>query len=694
MEECLLKGVQVRKSAIGILVLVVLTLCGRSTAQDFSTTLKSADAAFAERDYSTARSLYERAIREGAQLDSDLPRARNLASSYLSATPSETSKAVQWLQTAVRLDPQADGMRLQLCRLMLNTGDTGGAVQNYRALVERHPQSSDYVLGLASALRQDGKSDAALKLLKDTVDKYPNLNVVRVEYARGLNFVREFSEARRQFQKVLDYDPNDLIAQVGMAKSMSYDGDQEGALVEYDRILRAHPGLYDAMIGKAFALLWSGHMEEARELLQKGLARHPDDREVRDALNSLPKGRSIAANIPEPAPYVPPAATPEPAVPNAPVETHQAVFGNAAMEPRTIAPPKSAKNHGKNTKTAGAPESVAVTPLSEAKVEANVPAASDGYLGTLYAAIAVMFVLLALAAVTLWNLQKARKAEQVAAEQARREEFVAGAVHVNGAAMIVAGNSRRLNDLLSKPKAQREPVVIEYTPKTPKPVLEEEPLMSAEMSSVMDSPKSAEAMKVDDSAVVPEVAGIYQTEASKVVEIAPQIVPVATEPIFEAHVVAPMTAVVKPAKAEMIGQEVLIVGGLPSVVQLQCRWLSSQTHDCRPLLVRDWTTAADRIAAAPPAVIVLNSGSDDRWTSMRMLAWIVEHHPELRHRVIAVTTADHFPANCKDLVLCEPIDAREWQQKLAIAMAASQSEMRVAIGEGMRMHSAGYSVRQ
>src|SRR3569833_1689784 len=126
-------------------------------------------------------------------------------------------------------------MRLQLCRLMSNTGDTGGAVQNYRALVERHPQSSDYVLGMAVALRQDGKSDAALKLLKDTVDKYPNLNVVRVEYARGLNFVREFSVARRQFQKVLYNDPIDLIAQVGMAKSMSYDGGRGGARGEDDR---------------------------------------------------------------------------------------------------------------------------------------------------------------------------------------------------------------------------------------------------------------------------------------------------------------------------------------------------------------------------------------------------------------------------------------------------------------------------
>jgi tetratricopeptide (TPR) repeat protein len=673
----------VRKSAIGILVLVVLTFGARSMAQDFSSTLKSADTAFAERDYSSARTLYERAIREGAPLDSDLPRARNLASAYLSATPTETSKAIQWLQTVVRLDPQADAMRLQLCKLMLNTGDTGGAVQNYRALVERHPQSSDYVLGMASALRQDGKSDAALKLLKDTVDKYPNLNVVRVEYARGLNFVREFSEARRQFQKVLDSDPNELIAQVGMAKSMSYDGDQEGALIEYERILRAHPGLYDAMIGKAFALLWSGHVDEARELLQKGLARHPDDREVRDALNSLPKGSGNAASAPAAAPYVPAVAAPTTNA-AAPGETHPAVFGNAAMGPRTIAPPKSGKAHGKNAQAA-APENVATAPVELPKA-AKTFDGSEGNVTSLYAAMVVMFVLLAFAGVNLWSVQKAQKAEQSAAEQARREEFVAGAVGMNGAAMIVAGNSRQLNDLFTPQKPKREPVVIEYTPKPPIHAFEEEPLMSAEMSSVMDAPKWPEAKRVEELPIV----------SKPMIDIAAAAATELKSPISEPVVreTPACTSIDAPMAAQVIAQEVLIVGGLPSVVQLQCRWLSSQTHHLRPLLVRDWTTAADRLAAAPPAVIVLNSGSDDRWTSMRMLAWIAEHHPELRRRVIAVTTADHYPSNCEDLVICEPIDSREWQQKLMTALAASRSEIQMAMSEGMRIHATGYSVRQ
>ena len=139
----------------------------------------------------------------------------------------------------------------------------------------------------------------------------------------------------------------------------------------------------------------------------------------------------------------------------------------------------------------------------------------------------------------------------------------------------------------------------------------------------------------------------------------------------------------QPIHTRMNMTEVLIVGGLTSVVQLQLRWLGAQIHDLKPVLERDWVAAAKKIAQAPPAIIILNSGSDDRWTSMRMFSWIVANHPELRRRVIAVTTADHYPAESDDLVICEPIDAREWQQRVIAAIEASKTDVNLA-----NLHSA------
>jgi hypothetical protein len=132
--------------------------------------------------------------------------------------------------------------------------------------------------------------------------------------------------------------------------------------------------------------------------------------------------------------------------------------------------------------------------------------------------------------------------------------------------------------------------------------------------------------------------------------------------------------------------EVLIVGGLASVVQLQLRWLSTQIHDFKPVLERDWSEAASRIGQSVPSIIILNSGSDDRWTSMRMFSWIVAHHPELRRRVIAVTTADHYPGESDDLVVCEPIDSREWQQKVMAAVEAAKRDVNLASMPGVRFN--------
>lgn len=267
-------------------VLLVAPFC--RAAQNIASTVQQADMAVAQRKFNRARSLYERALTEGASFQNDPPHARNVAAAFFSSSPPDLVNGIKWLRQAVALEPRADGLRAQLAGFLLLSGDAEGAIAHYRVLVDAHPQSSEYVLGLARALRAAGRSDAALELLHRTVTAYPNLVPVRVEYARRLNFEKQFAEARRQFAAVLAIDPGNVIAQVGSAKAISFAGDQETALALYDRILRRHPGLYDAIVGKAFSLLWSGRTAEARPLLEQAVRRHPEDNEVRDALNALP----------------------------------------------------------------------------------------------------------------------------------------------------------------------------------------------------------------------------------------------------------------------------------------------------------------------------------------------------------------------------------------------------------------------
>ena len=176
-----------RRSAIGILVLVVLTLVGRSTAQDSAFDLKGADVASAERNYDVARSLYERAIREGASLDNDLPHARNLVTTYLNANP--PGDCEDHSMAASGRETRSAGRRIAFA--VMQTVDEHGRHRRRRSAIPAARGEASLCRRKRACsglrLRQDGKSDAALRLLKDTVDHYPNLNTVRVEYARARN---------------------------------------------------------------------------------------------------------------------------------------------------------------------------------------------------------------------------------------------------------------------------------------------------------------------------------------------------------------------------------------------------------------------------------------------------------------------------------------------------------------------------
>ena len=279
-------------------IAVVLTLCliAHGAAIDFSS-IQLADAAMEKHDYNGARSLYERALASGAQFETDVNHARNLATAYLNSAPPDLTNGIKWLRVGLKIDPHSESLRLELAKSLLRIGDPDGAIEHYRVLADAHPQSAEYVVALATALRQAGKSEDALHLLQATTERFPNLVSVRVEYARLLNFTKQFPEAKRQFSIVLASDPENVIAQVGMAKTISYEGDQTTALQMYERILKRYPGLYDAIIGKAFSLLWSGHEQPARFLLEEGLAQHPEDREVREALAAL-RGSAVEKQPP------------------------------------------------------------------------------------------------------------------------------------------------------------------------------------------------------------------------------------------------------------------------------------------------------------------------------------------------------------------------------------------------------------
>ncbi len=640
-----------RRSAIGIAILMLaFHVAGR--ADDVGSTLKSADVALTDRNYDRARMLYERAQQEGAQLQNDLPHARILAVVYLNSNPPDIQKAIEWTKIALKLDPQADGTREQLCKLLLRTGDYGGAVTQYRELVQTHPESADYVSGLADALRQDGRNDEALRLLREKVDRFPTLTSMRVEYARALNFARQFSEARKQFSAVLAIDPNDLIAQVGLAKSMSYQGDQESALQAYEDILRRHPGLYDAQIGKAFALLWSGRTEEAKSLLQAGLKRHPDDREVREALAAMPGGGGVA---------VAQAAAPHVMQPPAPAHVAPAVTPAAAKATKIHVDKSAADSKPVEAAKKTAPASAAIVPA---------PRDSEWQPGW-WTLLGASLLLLAAAVALLWKLPTESRVPAAPSEPEFPEPKIEQEVssHYVPSLMVDAGESAVLkHDTVAELVAVAKPVMDSRATETP---------VTAETSREIESELILEAKRAAAKAAESASELPLYTDLDDVpIEVGEQ----------RAAVEAAESKVVPIDAPRMI--EVMIVGGLDSVVRLQCRWLKAQFPEVRPVLEPHWAAAVRAMDSHTPALIVLNASSGDRWTSLRMMEWIHEERPEYRGRTVAVTSADQPIDRWEEFCILEPIDMKEWQQKLSAALMQYELRANVA-GQWARGAAAG-----
>jgi tetratricopeptide (TPR) repeat protein len=140
---------------------------------------------------------------------------------------------------------------------------------------------------LAASLYRSGNAPAAVQTLAGYLESAPEDVAARVEMARYLAFSKRYPEALLQYKLVLKNDPANIASLLGIAKIRSWEGDFPAALELYERVLERSPHFYDARVGKAFTLLWMGEKQQAAEIFRWAVRVHPNDREVRGALQEI-----------------------------------------------------------------------------------------------------------------------------------------------------------------------------------------------------------------------------------------------------------------------------------------------------------------------------------------------------------------------------------------------------------------------
>lgn len=141
----------------------------------------------------------------------------------------DNARALEWLKTAVKLDPELPGSWVNYGVALRRIGDRAGAEASYRKALEIDPSTLSAYQNLAALLRLDGKESEALDLLA-MVDRRDNRNPWSFLDLGDLNLRHgRLSEAERFYQKALRLSSDDPEAYSALGLLSLEQGDTAAA---------------------------------------------------------------------------------------------------------------------------------------------------------------------------------------------------------------------------------------------------------------------------------------------------------------------------------------------------------------------------------------------------------------------------------------------------------------------------------
>jgi tetratricopeptide (TPR) repeat protein len=145
--------------------------------------------------------------------------------------------------------------RLNLGAFFAETGQLDSAAAEYQTALKMNPALLATYVNLADLYRQQGRDADAERTLLDGLARAPKGEGAELQYALGLTYVRQKRMA-------------DAVTPLAAAAKLAPDNAR-----------------YALVLGLALQRL--GHNDEAKAVLERALARHPDDRELQSAYVSL-----------------------------------------------------------------------------------------------------------------------------------------------------------------------------------------------------------------------------------------------------------------------------------------------------------------------------------------------------------------------------------------------------------------------
>ena len=204
----------------------------------------------------------------------------HLARAYwMKGDPASLDKAAQHFETSLKLNPDSLLAKLGLARIRLEQGQNGVAVQIAEEILETNPSNLQAKLTRGTALANLGEGDKAREELRSILSIHKDSgtgsdNDARYQLAALDLREKRYTEAEAGFRALAQAE--DLRGVTGLADSKLAQGQPAAAAQILEQGLAKHPDRDGYRLALSEVQLRMGRLQEARAQLEQLVRRKPD----------------------------------------------------------------------------------------------------------------------------------------------------------------------------------------------------------------------------------------------------------------------------------------------------------------------------------------------------------------------------------------------------------------------------------
>jgi tetratricopeptide (TPR) repeat protein len=196
-------------------------------------------------------------------------------------------QAQKSLGEAVRLNPEDADAWNNLGMIAGQQDNLDEALKDFLAAARANPNHSLAVENMMRIYRYQGRAADAQKSLEELIAKAPGNSSLHLALGMALVAQHEMPPAQKELETAVRLRPDSSDAMNNLGAVLLQMGQTQEALGWFEKCRRVSPDFDRPFINSALIYNSSGQTATARQILEEFLSRHPDDQDVRSALDKM-----------------------------------------------------------------------------------------------------------------------------------------------------------------------------------------------------------------------------------------------------------------------------------------------------------------------------------------------------------------------------------------------------------------------